>query len=421
MHGFTQKQPSPYAQSHTTRLDRMQFLSTQPRHSYCSAAGRCRSNEGSLIPHILSSRLRRTMAYVSACTGQTMLLSLLMIQSPARRFISCEEGHGWLVLSSIRGIASCLNIFTESLTNIRVSVSAQLGLPPTIQLDRGLLESLASKPGWLPDTLYFQLHVSRQSFNICNTLGNSLSSSPGLLPEPRPIIRHLDEELQALESQLSRDWSKEDYIIFLGCRLLLHTFVLMAGNSSSAANALHAEPSQHWHVQAYMTASVLIQTATSVRDCLLFAPTRLTKSIINAIFFLLLLQASRKYHFVDESVVQNSIRLGRDLLQRFSITEGDSMTRTCALIDSLSKSSDQPSDNQTDIEELLCVKSRMGANLSLSTIMLARECARGVSQRQKSPERQEQISGTTWAVEELESYLDYSDFDWNDLIPGTGM
>jgi hypothetical protein len=43
---------------------------------------------------------------------------------------------------------------------ILLSVSAQLGLPATVQLDDGLLEILASKGLWLRETLLCQLQIA---------------------------------------------------------------------------------------------------------------------------------------------------------------------------------------------------------------------------------------------------------------------
>jgi hypothetical protein len=55
---------------------------------------------------------------------------------------------------------------------ILLSVSAQLGLPATVQLDDGLLEILASKGLWLRETLLCQLQIALVASRISSALGS---------------------------------------------------------------------------------------------------------------------------------------------------------------------------------------------------------------------------------------------------------
>jgi hypothetical protein len=225
------------------------------------------------------------------------------------------------------------------------------------------------------------------------------------------VIRNFDAELRALECQHSLQWSKENSIAFLSCRLVLCTFALMAKNKAREEAPSGVESSLHWHVQAYMTASTLIQTASLVPDQLIFAPSRLQKSLINAVFFFVLLSFSRKYQFVDYSVVRNGIQQGQEVLRKFSTITGDNMSRACELINSLSNSSDYPSDHPIGVEELLRVNSRSGANLSLSTILHARERTHRIARNPTLPHSEEQIS-VTGDLDWLDDFLDFGNLDW---------
>ncbi|KKK26304.1 hypothetical protein ARAM_001567 [Aspergillus rambellii] len=158
----------------------------------------------------------------------------------------------------------------------RITLSAQLGLPPTARLDPGLLEILAAKPRWLPDTLYFQLHLARRALSITLTLGCSETSATGLLKEPDPFIRNFETDFQALDYQFSPSWSPADQILFLGCRIMLYTFAL--ADRGKWKDSLQHETSSHWLIRAYLTATTTIQAASSMKSYLIYAPARSIRS-----------------------------------------------------------------------------------------------------------------------------------------------
>ncbi|KAK4949742.1 hypothetical protein LTR10_011584 [Elasticomyces elasticus] len=253
-----------------------------------------------------------------------------------------------------------------------VSVSGGIGMPATIQLDQGLLEMLTTKPDWLPETIYHQVHLSRQALNICSTLGSCESTSTGLLPTPLPVIRNFESELRALESRFSTSWSPSDHIVLFGCRMILYTFALSIPDNDTA---LTVESSSHWLVQAFMTASDIIRTASSIQEQLFYAPSRIQKILINAVCYLLLMRCSHHRELVDGSMLLNGISQARQVVQTLSIAPGDFMARAVRFIDRLSKGGDIM-DRNSDTGPFFTIKSRMGANLSLTSLLRARTFAK---------------------------------------------
>jgi hypothetical protein len=152
-----------------------------------------------------------------------------------------------------------------------------------------------------------------------------------------------------------------------------------------------------------------VSTASSARDRLAFASSRMQASLIYAAFLLLLLKSSRDYPFVDNSVVRNGIQQGQVTLRGFALTTGDMPSRVCSLIDSLSRYSDRHRDDQMEIEDLLTVQSRMGANLSLSTILHARH-ARVVTQNE-SQSNSMHTAVELLGVDEFDEFMNFIDFE----------
>ncbi|KAI1630086.1 transcriptional regulatory protein LEU3 [Exophiala viscosa] len=249
-----------------------------------------------------------------------------------------------------------------------VSVSGGLGLPATIQLDHSLLQMSSTKPEWLPDTLYHQLHLSIQALNICNTLGSCESTSTGLLPTPLPVIRNFESELRALEFRFSTSWSPSDHIVLFGCRMILYTFALSIPDNDTAPTV---EASSHWLVQAFMAASDIIRTASTIQEQLFYAPSRIQKILIHAVCYLLLVRCSPHRELVDNSMLVNGISQARQVVQTLSIATGDFMARAVRFIDRLSQYGDTMSRG-SDTEPFFTIKSRMGANLSLTSLLRLR-------------------------------------------------
>lgn len=250
-------------------------------------------------------------------------------------------------------------------------MSTQQGVPALIRLDHSLLEAVTSQPPWLPNTLFFQLQIARQSYQICITLGNSELTCNGLAPDPSPSVRLFDAELRMQEARFSQSWTKLDIINFLGCKLLLYSFVFVAKDPNNDDNVLQRELSIHWLPQAYLTATTLIQTASSVSEDISFSFIHIRRCLVNAIFFLIKLLHHTKHAFVDESTVQNCINQGWTILRSCSLKERDHMSRVCAVIEYLSNSESKQGASQS--ETFISIKSRMGANLSVDSVFRARD------------------------------------------------
>lgn len=171
------------------------------------------------------------------------------------------------VVCFITNLRCALVAYGQTRVLTDASLNAQLGLPATIQLDHSLLEILAPKPKWLPDTLYRQLHISRQAFKISSTLGYDETRTTALIPG-LPVIRTFETELRGLEYQFSLSWSPTEYIISLGSRIMLYTFALTLEPLENSDGIEIASPS-HWLIQAYEASATIIQTASSIRDQLL--------------------------------------------------------------------------------------------------------------------------------------------------------
>jgi len=260
------------------------------------------------------------------------------------------------------------NALVQSATNTLDSVSVGLGLPATCQVDQKLLEMMTAKPDWLPETLYHQLHLSRQALNICTTLGSCETTSTGLLPTPLPVIRNFESELRALEFRFSASWSPSDHIVLFGCRMILYSFALSIPDTDAAPTA---EASSHWLVQAFMTASDIIRTASSIQEQLFYAPSRIQKILINAVCYLLLVRCSHHRELVDNSMLVNGISQARQVVQSLSIATGDFMARAVRFVDRFSKYGDTM-DRDRDTGPFFTIKSRQGANLSVTSLLRLR-------------------------------------------------
>ncbi|KAF2267779.1 hypothetical protein CC78DRAFT_456593 [Lojkania enalia] len=257
-------------------------------------------------------------------------------------------------------------------------VSSYLGIPPTVQPDHSLLEAAASQPSWLPDSLFFQLQIARHGMNICSTLGNHEMTPSGLLPNPSPYLRAFDSELRLQETQLYQKWSRHDFINFLGCKMILYGFGVTAYDSNSEIEGLQGLSgynnrlnSHHWTEQAYITASMLIQTACTMKEGFLFSMIHLQRWLTCAILFLLRLIIFPQAHQFDEAAIRNGINQGWELLRKCSLRENDHMARACAVIAYLSSKS-HSGDAKHNVPTVR-TQAKMGTNLVEDMVAIARE------------------------------------------------
>ncbi|KAI9698898.1 MAG: hypothetical protein M1820_007319 [Bogoriella megaspora] len=242
------------------------------------------------------------------------------------------------------------------------------GIPVPIRFDHSLLEVLTSRPEWMPDAIFHQLHTARKSYEICNTLGGHDATCNGLLPNASATLRVFDADLRAHENSFSESWTKQDLIHFSWPRLLLCVFGLFEqdGQRVSQPQDLH-----HWLALGYATATTVLRTASSIGDEIPYIASHLRKCLINAVFLLLKIMSSSWHPFVDEATVWNCINQGWNMLKSCSLVDHDNMSRTCAVIEYLSNG--PQTAEPTLANTTLSVRSRFGANLVLDAVFRARD------------------------------------------------
>ncbi|KAF4177922.1 hypothetical protein CNMCM8927_008974 [Aspergillus lentulus] len=288
-----------------------------------------------------------------------------------------------------------------------ISVSAQLGLPATVQLDDGLLEILASKGPCLRETLLCQLQIASVASQISSALGGPKWTTGRPTHEFNLMIRHFETDLRVLEIQYAASWSLADHIVYLGTQLMLYIIAVSADEGRQASS-----PSS-WVVCGYSTAICLVQKASAMESKWLFAPVRLHKIVLNAICFLLLLKRFPYWESLefDLLLLNNTINQGLELLPGLSVTPGDFMSRALLLLDQFSQLVDKFQSRDMP-NEFLPVKFRMGANVAFSTAVRARELI------QKQQDHQECSDMVDLRVmQDIDQLLD---LDWSELF-GTGI
>ncbi|EAW10846.1 uncharacterized protein ACLA_053200 [Aspergillus clavatus NRRL 1] len=235
---------------------------------------------------------------------------------------------------------------------MNVSISAQLGLPATVHLDQGLVELISSRPPWLPFTLFSQLQIARHALSIGTIPASGSLSTLGSF---------FEIELRIVEEQSTAFWSPTDRIIFLGTKLMLYICTREATSS-------------WWLINGYLTATSIVQVAASGDFPWAYAPLRIHKIVLNAVCLLLLLKCTRYRHPIstDTFALNNLICRGRELLSQLPTSSGDFISRVLMVVDLLSDVSGRPR-SENDLEKLLVIKTRMGANIALSAAKFARE------------------------------------------------
>ncbi|EED14748.1 conserved hypothetical protein [Talaromyces stipitatus ATCC 10500] len=296
-----------------------------------------------------------------------------------------------------------------------VSVNGQFGLPPTARLDRGLLDAFATKPAWLPDTLYCQLQISHHLLKIITMLGSYEFSATGLLPNAQHVIPAFETELRVLEANLSPYWTRVDYINFCTCKLLLYIIAISSLDSNGIElEVTGSEKSSLWILQAYLCVIATIQAASTIEEQLVKVPTRIFKSLASCVSFLILLKCSKHHYLVDDGVLSTAIRQGWGLMRRFEIVPNDFVSRTCTLIERMSSYSEtlKPEDKT---EEILTAKSRMGFNVARSASLLVQRklLNNGQAKTTTTDNGTEQTNYFNMDMAELDFFLD---FDWNESL-----
>jgi hypothetical protein len=245
-------------------------------------------------------------------------------------------------------------------------MSTMYGLPCLVKPDRSILETIASQPSWLPNSIYHQLGIAHQSGKFCNILGNSELSETGLLPNPALFIRMFDDEFREQETQVASSWRRSDYIYFLVTRLQLYSFAL-SPSGDELDKSLLQERYKEFLLRGYLTAMSLLQCGLLSAGDLPYWTTHQTRYMVYGTLFLLKILGG-SYDFIDEVAARNVIHRMWELLRSGSHEKDDHLSRSCAVIDYLSRTG----WNQSNLASVN-VQSRMAANLSVSAIWHARD------------------------------------------------
>lgn len=272
------------------------------------------------------------------------------------------------------------------------------------------MDVLASKPSWLPATLYCQLHISHVLLRILTTLGCHESTSTGLLPNPEILVTVFEGDLRMLETHLSQHWTQVDRLNFCTCKLMLYVISLSALYEAGVQpNSSHSEIRSRWILQAYLASISSIQAASVLCDHLTKMPTRVFKSLAGAVSFLILLKCSKYHNLLDATTLSNAIRQGWELMKKFEATPTEFLTRTCSMLERLSSYSESLSTNERT-EEIFSAKARMGFNVVRSTVLLLH---RTILNKKHGNETELDDSDAQFADMDANPFDLFMDFDWD--------
>lgn len=238
------------------------------------------------------------------------------------------------------------------------------------------------------------------------------------------VIRTFEAELRALEVKFRESWSPTEYMVFLGCRMILYTLALSSETPNTEnSSGVGIESSSHWLIQGYMTATTIIHTASSMRHQLFHAPFRLHKILLGATCFLLLVKCSRHDTLVDPSTLCNSISQAWETLKSLSLGAGDLMSRSCVVVEQLSRYSDTlRSEDKDQTDCLFSVRSRMGANATTTLLLRARDYRRKCRDEARAKEAESAAPDVVAPVVDMDQmvdgdwFADITDVDWDALF-----
>lgn len=274
------------------------------------------------------------------------------------------------------------------------------------------MDILASKHRWLPNTLYCQLQISRQTLNIALVVGNCEHSATGILPDSYSVIQLFNSELRALERELSELLSPADYICLCASRTILYILGIAAVDSAQegSLDITNSQRRSQWIVQTYISIMSTIRAASNSRQPLSKMPTRIWKILGAAVSFLILLKCSKHCQLVDSTDLSRGIRQGWELLGLFEITPDDYIPRSNTFLQHLSNYSETLKAEEKT-EELLSVRTRMGYNVVRSTaLLLHKQAQENASASNNGTER---AADDGFSMDDVNLFLD---FDWDNAL-----
>lgn len=254
-------------------------------------------------------------------------------------------------------------------TDRSTSISGTLGIPATISCDSAILQAIGSS-GSIPTAIYHQLQITNIKDRVCRLLGQSHQTSSGLHTDPIPLVRILNEELNALVSQQGASWEPETKIIFIGAQLRLYSFAFLQDIIEVPnAGPPRGNASAEFCTSAYLAAIELTAIVSSRSWGAIFWTSEIWSCIIFSVMFLLRLGERSQIYGLEEASIRSATAQLRNLIAENSTRQDDHLSRVCAIIDYLSKDDCANSPNGHPLK--FC--SRMSSNLVFDTVWHAKE------------------------------------------------
>jgi hypothetical protein len=294
-------------------------------------------------------------------------------------------------------------------------VSSHIGVPATIHVDNTILKALSSRASWLPPILDQYLKIAYHSYQICHALGDHDMTSTGLLPNSASTIQMFNTKLHFLQTQLGDECSCFSEIEFLRVQLQLYSFAFDGNNIESNNVSDVSLQTSEILVQANLSAMKIIQIASTLSEDLPFTA-NLQSAVGYAVFFLLKLSVFPQFNFIDQTAARNSISQAWNLFRSGSTMESDYLSRACAIIEYLSKSSGRLKNDGSS----MMVESRMAANLIYDAVWRARERFSEQIKEAKPPDyTSAELENARQSALDFQfdpSFLEGSESGWDDIL-----
>jgi hypothetical protein len=267
------------------------------------------------------------------------------------------------------------------------SLSSRHGVPATIKLDYGLIESLGEQPQESQSILRLYLELSQKDLAFSSLLGDYMGTRDGLHPDPLPIMKSVDPDIERI-ARPEATWPPSLERWILGVKLRLYSFALSYSCHTDKFNAgtrfpLSADPSldvANFVSKLYTVSMRIIHISTvgtgesiNAADNHKYWMSFDFQSFALAVAALLHITILRQNSF-DNTESASAIRRAWNLLKSCSLIEGDHYSRFCEVIDFISKSQWPVVDASTSKLPIpqVAVRARMGANLLNDVLRTAR-------------------------------------------------
>lgn len=285
-----------------------------------------------------------------------------------------------------------------------LSLSSHLGVPSTLKLDHSILQALTTWPASLPASIRDLLQVAYRSFSFSGILGHYEGAADGLLPDPIPIIKAFEADLNALEASNWMSWDLTTKMSFLGAKLHLYSYNLTAQGRNFSSPQLPDSRSSYYLSRAYTTAIRLIQTwcaATGTspssssstttrlvtepsfpelaRSWTIFEKTSLAYGVV-LLLKLTKLSPTTSHHDIPITT-ENAIREALTFLKSCSVLKDDHFQRLCDVVEYICHLDSRSNNNNGSLLDFSAtaapsnseVRSRMSSNALFNVILRAKE------------------------------------------------